>query len=49
MFSTLQSVNPNGPPQEGPYAPSLTYNGDIAATPAVQAWVTGTAVPAAMR
>jgi hypothetical protein len=49
MFSTLQSVDPSGPNQVGPFQPMLTYNGDIADTAAVEAWVITTAVPASAR
>jgi hypothetical protein len=49
MFSTLQSVDPSAPSQVGPFEPVLTYNGDIADTAALEAWVIATAVPAATR
>ncbi len=47
MFSTLQSLDPGSPSQVGPFEPVLAYNGDIADTPALEAWVIATAVPAA--
>jgi hypothetical protein len=47
MFSTLESVDPGAPKQVGPFQPALTYNGDIADTAALEAWVISTAVPAA--
>jgi hypothetical protein len=49
LFSTLQSVDPNSPLQVGPFEPALTYDGDIADTAALEAWVIRTAVPAAGR
>jgi hypothetical protein len=46
QFSTLQSVvDPNGPGQVGPFQPTLSYNGDIADTAALEAWVIGAVVP----
>ena len=39
MFSTLQALGPAAPPQIGPFAPAHVYGGDIADTPAVEAWV----------
>lgn len=47
MFSTLESLAPDAPAQVGPYEPALTYSGDIADTPAVEAWVIAKAIPAA--
>jgi hypothetical protein len=47
VFSTLQSVAIGDPPEEGPFAPTLPYPGDIADTAALEAWVIGTVVPAA--
>lgn len=49
MFSTLQSVDPGSPRQVGPFEPVLTYNGEIADTAAVEAWVIATAVPASLK
>jgi hypothetical protein len=49
LFSTLQSVDPSAPPQVGPFEPSLTYNGDVDDTAALQKWVVDSAVPAASR
>ena len=49
MFSTLQSVDPSGPSEVGPFEPALTYNGDIADTAELEAWVIAAAVPAAAR
>jgi hypothetical protein len=49
MFSTLQSVDPGGASQVGPFEPVLAYNGDIADTTTLEAWVIATAVPAAAR
>lgn len=43
MFSTLQAVS--GDSREvGPFAPTLTYNGDIADTTALEQWISGTVV-----
>lgn len=39
MFSTLQALGPAAPPQIGPFAPAHVYGGDIADTPALEAWV----------
>jgi Peptidase family S41 len=47
MFSTLQSVDPSGPNQVGPFEPALTYNGDISDTAALEDWVKGTVVHSA--
>jgi hypothetical protein len=47
MFSTLESLAPDAPAQVGPYVPALTYNGDIADTAALEAWVIAKAIPAA--
>jgi hypothetical protein len=49
MFSTLQSVDSSSPMQVGPFEPVLTYNGDIADTPALEKWVAEVAVPASSR
>jgi hypothetical protein len=48
LFSTLQSFDPGAPVQVGPFAPALTYNGDIDNTATLQKWVIDTAVPAAI-
>jgi hypothetical protein len=47
MFSTLESVDPGSASEVGPFDPVLTYDGDIADTAALEAWVIATAVPAA--
>lgn len=49
LFSTLQVVDPSGPYQIGPFEPDLIYNGDIADTRALEAWVVATAVPASQK
>jgi hypothetical protein len=49
MFSTLQAVAPGSPYQIGPFEPDLVYNGDIADTHALEAWVVATAVPASQK
>jgi hypothetical protein len=49
MFSTLQAVDPGSPYQIGPFEPALIYNGDIADTRALEAWVIATAVPASQK
>jgi hypothetical protein len=49
MFSTLQSVDPSSPIQVGPFEPTLTYDGDIADTDALEKWIVAVAVPAAVR
>jgi hypothetical protein len=49
MFSTLESVDPSSASEVGPFDPALTYDGDIADTAALEAWVIATAVPAATR
>jgi hypothetical protein len=49
MFSTLESVDPGSASEVGPFDPVLTYDGDIADTAALEAWVIATAVPAATR
>jgi hypothetical protein len=41
MFSTLQAVAPASPSQMGPFAPEVAYQGRIADTAAVEAWVLG--------
>ena len=47
MFSTLQSVSTQAATSQfGPFQPMLTYNGDIADTAALEAWVVGTVVAA---
>jgi hypothetical protein len=43
LFSTLQSFDPTSPSHIGPFAPTLIYDGDIADTDALEAWVIGTA------
>jgi hypothetical protein len=49
MFSTLESVDPGSALEVGPFEPVLAYDGDIADTDALEAWVIATAVPAATR
>lgn len=49
LFSTLQAVDPGSPYQIGPFEPDLVYNGDIADTQALEAWVVATAVPASQK
>ena len=49
MFSTLESVDSGSPSEVGPFEPVLTYNGDIADTAALEAWVISTAVPASLK
>jgi hypothetical protein len=49
LFSTLESVDPGSPIEVGPFEPALAYDGDIADTAALEAWVVATAVPAATR
>ncbi len=39
FFSTLQAFSPATPAQMGPYEPELRYDGDIADTAALEAWV----------
>jgi hypothetical protein len=38
-FSTLQALSPAEPLQEGPYVPSVSYDGDIADTAALERWI----------
>jgi hypothetical protein len=38
-FSTLQAFSPATPAQLGPFAPDVAYDGDIADTAALEAWV----------
>jgi hypothetical protein len=38
-FSTLQAMSPAEPLQEGPFVPSVPYDGDIADTAALQRWI----------
>ncbi len=38
-FSTLQAFSPSSPYEIGPYTPALTYDGDIADTAALEAWI----------
>ena len=42
-FSTLQAIMPDYPRQIGPFVPQLTYSGNIANTPALEAWIRGLA------
>lgn len=44
-FSTLAAVVPGDSPQEGPFEPAVPYEGDIADSAALEAWITGTVVP----
>ena len=39
VFSTLDAIMPDAPPQIGPFAPDFTFTGDIADTDAVQQWI----------
>jgi len=39
IFSTLQAVDASSPPQLGPFEPAQRFTGDMADTPAVEAWV----------
>lgn len=39
MFSTLQALMPQAPPMLGPYEPAVRYDGDMADTTALEAWV----------
>ncbi|MDQ2879389.1 MAG: S41 family peptidase [Pseudomonadota bacterium] len=39
VFSTLQALAPSAPRRLGPFAPVATFDGDIADTRAVEAWV----------
>ncbi len=39
MFSTLQALSPDAPPQIGPFAPEAVYEGDISDTAALEAWI----------
>jgi hypothetical protein len=39
MFSTLQALDPSAPPQIGPFVPAVFFEGSIADTPALEAWV----------
>ncbi len=43
LFSTLQAVSGDQKP-DGPFDPTLVYNGNIADTAALEAWITGTVV-----
>ncbi|MBW8814843.1 MAG: hypothetical protein JF588_15600 [Caulobacterales bacterium] len=49
LFSTLQALDISSPPRLGPFEPSKRFDGDMADTPAVEAWVLATipATPAA--
>jgi hypothetical protein len=42
-FSTLQAFSPATPAQLGPFTPEVGYDGDIADTAALEAWVRRTA------
>lgn len=44
-FSTLQAFSPASPAQMGPYVPEIAYDGDIADTAALEAWVGRVAPP----
>jgi hypothetical protein len=39
MFSTLQAVAPGSAVQIGPFVPDRLFEGSIADTPALEAWV----------
>ena len=43
MFSTLQAISGDSK-EVGPFAPALTYDGDIADTAALEQWISGTVV-----
>jgi len=43
LFSTLQALGPAAPPQIGPITPTHVYDGDIADTAVLEAWVAGLA------
>jgi hypothetical protein len=38
-FSTLQAMSPAEPLQDGPFVPSVSYDGDIADTAALERWI----------
>jgi hypothetical protein len=42
-FSTLQALSPSSPAQIGPFVPDRLYDGNIADTAALEAWVAGLA------
>lgn len=42
LFSTLQAVSSDVPRGLGPYDPKVVYDGDIADTAALEAWITHT-------
>ena len=42
-FSTLQAIMPDYPPTIGPFVPRRIYGGNIADTPALEAWIRGLA------
>jgi hypothetical protein len=41
-FSTLQAFSPLTQPQIGPFTPRITYDGDMADTAALEAWIART-------
>jgi hypothetical protein len=49
LFSTLQAIDAGSPYQIGPFEPDLVYDGDIADTHALEAWVISIAVPASQQ
>jgi hypothetical protein len=49
MSSTLQAISVGASIEAGPFEPVMTYNGDIADTGTLEAWITGTVVPAASK
>jgi len=42
-FSTLRAIMPDEPREIGPYAPRVVWDGDMADTPALEAWIAGLA------
>lgn len=42
VFSTLQAFSPSSPRNVGPFVPATTYDGDIANTAELEAWITRT-------
>ena len=45
MFSTLQAMTPGSPLQMGPFTPTVLFEGNIADTPKLEAWIAGLASP----
>ncbi len=42
-FSTLQAFSPSSPYEIGPFAPAVTYDGDVADAAALEAWIAAVA------